>query len=124
MASHRQRREAEATIRALANIERPSERHLYWPDLDVDLTLNSIEYPSDYPLVSKATPRAPATLEPPAHRPKVRTSWAGSETARAVDELGPLTSFLKVLRLVPGPHSAGSTALSAGRSALSPGGRR
>lgn len=51
----------EATIRALANIERPSERHLHWPDLDVDLTLDSIEKPSDYPLVSKATRRAPAT---------------------------------------------------------------
>jgi len=42
----------EASIGALANIERPSARHLRWPQLDVDLTLDSIEDPSRYPLVS------------------------------------------------------------------------
>jgi hypothetical protein len=43
----------EAPIGVLAHIERPSERHLYWPDLDVDLTLDSIKHPSRYPLVSQ-----------------------------------------------------------------------
>jgi len=42
-----------ASIGALAHIERPSERHLYWPDLEVDLTLEAIENPARYPLISK-----------------------------------------------------------------------
>jgi hypothetical protein len=44
----------EAPIAALAEIERPSPRHLFWPQLDVDLTLESIEEPSRYPLVSRS----------------------------------------------------------------------
>ena len=44
----------DATIAALAKIERPSARHLFWPLLDVDLTVESIEDPSKYPLVSKS----------------------------------------------------------------------
>ena len=43
----------DASIGALAEIERPSARHLHWPQLDVDLTLDSIEDPSRYPLVSE-----------------------------------------------------------------------
>ena len=43
----------DAAIAALAEIERPSPRHLFWPQLDVDLTVESIEDPSRYPLVSK-----------------------------------------------------------------------
>jgi len=42
-----------ASIAQLADIERPQERHLIWPRLDVDLTLDSIEHPGDYPLVSR-----------------------------------------------------------------------
>jgi Protein of unknown function (DUF2442) len=45
---------ADATIRELTRLERPSRHHLYWPDLDVDLALDSIEHPESYPLVSKA----------------------------------------------------------------------
>ncbi len=44
----------EASIGALADIERPNERHLYWPQLDVDLTLDSVQDPARYPLVSQA----------------------------------------------------------------------
>ena len=44
----------DASIGALADIERPNERHLYWPQLDIDLTLDSIKDPSRYPLVSHA----------------------------------------------------------------------
>lgn len=46
----------EASIAQLANIERPQPHHLFWPDLDVDLTLEMIEHPDRYPLVSKALP--------------------------------------------------------------------
>jgi Protein of unknown function (DUF2442) len=42
-----------ATIEAILRLERPSPRHLRWPDLDVDLSLDSIEHPERYPLSSK-----------------------------------------------------------------------
>ena len=41
----------EATIAKIANVEWPSEDHLYWPDLDVDLSVRSIEHPEEFPLV-------------------------------------------------------------------------
>ena len=44
----------DATIGQLGRIERPTLEHLYWPDLDVDLTLDSIKRPEAYPLVSQA----------------------------------------------------------------------
>jgi len=43
----------EATIRQLGRIERPSPHHLRWPDLDVDLAVESIEHPEQYPLISR-----------------------------------------------------------------------
>jgi hypothetical protein len=43
----------DATIRQLARIERPSPHHLHWPDLDVDLAVDSLTHPERYPLVSK-----------------------------------------------------------------------
>jgi hypothetical protein len=42
-----------ATIGQLSRIERPVPDHLYWPDLDVDLSMGSIERPEAYPLVSR-----------------------------------------------------------------------
>jgi len=35
---------------------RPRNGHLRWPQLDVDLTLDSIENPDRYPLVSREEP--------------------------------------------------------------------
>ncbi len=46
----------DASIAQLANVERPQPAHLYWPDLDVDLSLESIEHPERYPLVSGSPP--------------------------------------------------------------------
>ena len=40
-------------IDALLNVERPQPHHLRWPDLDVDLSLASIERPDRYPLKSR-----------------------------------------------------------------------
>jgi len=51
---------AEATIRQLTRVERPSPHHLYWPALDVDLAVDSIGHPEAYPLVSQA--RSPKKL--------------------------------------------------------------
>jgi hypothetical protein len=43
----------EASISAVLNLQLLHQHHLYWPDLDVDLELDSIKSPEKYPLVSK-----------------------------------------------------------------------
>jgi hypothetical protein len=48
----------QATIDALTQVDRPSPDHLYWPLLDVDLSIRSIRTPADFPLVSR-TPASP-----------------------------------------------------------------
>jgi hypothetical protein len=47
-----------ATIAEMANLEWPSPNHLYWPDLDVDIAVESIDHPERYPLVSMARERS------------------------------------------------------------------
>ena len=42
-----------ATVQTILHLERPAPTHLYWPDLDVDLSLDSIAHPERYPLTSK-----------------------------------------------------------------------
>jgi hypothetical protein len=42
-----------APVEAILRLERPQRAHLYWPDLDIDLSLDSIEHPDRYPLKSK-----------------------------------------------------------------------
>lgn len=44
----------EASIGQLLNVESPHPGHLHWPELDVDLALESIEDPGAFPLVSRA----------------------------------------------------------------------
>ena len=41
-----------ATIEQLSDVQRPSEDHLHWPRLDVDLSVESIRKPVAFPLVS------------------------------------------------------------------------
>jgi hypothetical protein len=36
----------------IKNVERPSPHRLRWPDLDVDLSVESIRHPEKFPLVS------------------------------------------------------------------------
>ncbi len=43
----------EAPVRAIFAVEQPHPGHLYWPTLDIDLTVESIERPERYPLVSR-----------------------------------------------------------------------
>ncbi len=45
---------AEAPVSKIVNVLRPQEDHLYWPDLDVDLAVESIEHPERFPLVWRA----------------------------------------------------------------------
>ena len=42
-----------ATIDQITFVERPSENHLYWPSLDIDLSIESIRNPNLFPLISK-----------------------------------------------------------------------
>lgn len=42
-----------ATIEQLSDVECPSENHLYWPQLDIDLSVRSIRDPKAFPLVAK-----------------------------------------------------------------------
>ena len=46
----------EASVREITNVQLPSAHHLYWPDLDIDLAVESIEHPEKFPLVSQAQP--------------------------------------------------------------------
>lgn len=43
---------ADAPVKAILNVERPHPHHLHWPDLDVDLAVESIEHPERYPLIA------------------------------------------------------------------------
>lgn len=42
----------DAAVGAIHNVELLNERHLYWPDLDIDLAIESIEHPERFPLMS------------------------------------------------------------------------
>ena len=43
-----------ATVEQILAVERPTENHLYWPQLDVDLSVESLRLPEAFPLVSHA----------------------------------------------------------------------
>lgn len=42
-----------SSVEAVMNVQALSKNHLYWPDLDIDLHLDSLENPSNYPLVAR-----------------------------------------------------------------------
>ena len=46
----------DAPVRAILKVEEPSPGHFYWPDLDVDLGLESIDHPERFPLKARETP--------------------------------------------------------------------
>ena len=43
----------EAKVKEIINVNLLHEYHLFWPDLDVDLEINSLENPQNYPLKYK-----------------------------------------------------------------------
>ena len=43
----------QASVEQVTTVERPSTGHLYWPLLDVDLSVASIRDPASFPLISK-----------------------------------------------------------------------
>lgn len=44
-----------STIEQLSDVQWPTPDHLYWPQLDADLSVESIRDPAAFPLVSKRT---------------------------------------------------------------------
>jgi len=42
----------DAPIGKILKVEQPAPGHFYWPDLDVDLGIESIEHPERFPLIS------------------------------------------------------------------------
>jgi hypothetical protein len=43
----------DAPIGKVLHVEQPSAQHLYWPELDIDLAVESIIHPERFPLVSR-----------------------------------------------------------------------
>ena len=42
-----------APVQAIRNVALLNPRHLHWPDLDIDLAVESIEHPEQFPLIAK-----------------------------------------------------------------------
>jgi hypothetical protein len=61
----------EAPVGKLIHVELPSAHHLHWPDLDVDLEVESVFHPERFPLVSKVH--------------EARAGYAASEREEEVD---------------------------------------
>jgi len=68
-----------ASIGTAMNVVLEGPGHLYWPDLDVDLAVESIEHPERFPLVSRA--RSNSALQPPAGTRRRRKA-VGRRSAR------------------------------------------
>ncbi|MES2299081.1 MAG: DUF2442 domain-containing protein [Pseudomonadota bacterium] len=43
-----------ATPQQLCEVQQPSADHLYWPSLDIDISISSIRDPSAFPLLAAA----------------------------------------------------------------------
>ena len=61
---------ADAPIAQLVNVQLPHPHHLYWPELDVDLSLESIEHPERFPLVSRVQSGKPVPRRASARSPR------------------------------------------------------
>lgn len=43
----------DVAVGKILHVELPSDGHLYWPELDVDLAVDSIRHPENFPLMSQ-----------------------------------------------------------------------
>lgn len=43
----------EAKLKDILKVEQPTPGHFYWPVLDIDLGLETIEHPERFPLIAK-----------------------------------------------------------------------
>ncbi len=69
----------DAPVGKIVNVEQQGVNHLYWPDLDVDLAVESIERPAAFPLISKRSNKA---LQPTSRAPKPTGKRLRSRAAR------------------------------------------
>lgn len=44
----------QATIAQIVDVQWPSQDHLFWPQLDVDLSVQSIRMPESFPLMANS----------------------------------------------------------------------
>jgi hypothetical protein len=54
-----------ATFQQIINLLRPTAEHLYWPDLYLDLSVDSIRHPERFPLRSNSTFPPRRSPDPP-----------------------------------------------------------
>ncbi|MEO8603180.1 MAG: DUF2442 domain-containing protein [bacterium] len=56
----------DVSIGELCRVELPHPGHLYWPDLDIDLAVESVHHPKQFPLLSRVGPekRPPQPVVP------------------------------------------------------------
>lgn len=45
----------DAPVKSIVNVRLLNRVHLYWPDLDIDLEVRSLDYPDQYPLLYKTS---------------------------------------------------------------------
>ncbi|MCX5739896.1 MAG: DUF2442 domain-containing protein [Proteobacteria bacterium] len=69
----------EAPVGQILNVEMPSAHHLYWPDLDVDLAVESLRNPDAFPLVSGVSRNE--AQQPSSRQGKVKPKRARSRAA-------------------------------------------
>lgn len=72
-----------ATIAQISRVERPTREHLRWPDLDIDLALDSIEHPELYPLTWATAGPAVADPSGPYDSALTAAEWKALEQACA-----------------------------------------
>ncbi len=71
----------QAPVAHILQVEMPGPNHLYWPELDVDLAVESIEKPEAFPLISRALPNK--ALQPPSRARRRATKRRPSRAARS-----------------------------------------
>jgi len=49
----------EATVGQILQVELLHGLHLHWPALDIDLSLDCLNNPQDYPLIARQSPAGP-----------------------------------------------------------------
>jgi len=67
-----------APVGSVLNVERPGSSHLHWPDLDVDIAIESIEHPERFPLVTKVRPNKTLQRSAGTHAPARRLKSASA----------------------------------------------
>jgi hypothetical protein len=45
----------EQPVKSIINVEEQAPNHFYWPDIDIDLTVEMIEHPERFPHKAKST---------------------------------------------------------------------